>query len=212
MCHVVHAKQAHPHSGLGSCFCVLALDIFCLKNGMEWPCPMNSEVLRCCVQARLLSKNRIEQHFVCFYGTGDRVWCAWFDGKMLDKSSTMNCVFFWVAYITCAKHCLRWEKQSEREWESKALVFWVWKKVFSRVIGSEMSIFIKCIPHASTWYILLRIIDIKRPYLSIIRVFPSHFFLLFISHHTQSHRHIHTPHSQPIAFSKIRWEKWENRA
>lgn len=94
MCHVVHAKQAHPHSGLGSCFCVFALDIFRLKNGMEWPCPMNSEVLRCCVQARLLSKNRIEQHFVCFYGTGDRVWCAWFDGKMLDKSSTMNCVFF----------------------------------------------------------------------------------------------------------------------
>lgn len=48
MCHVVHAKLAQSHPVLGSCFCVLMLDIFRLKNGMEWPRPMNSEVLRTC--------------------------------------------------------------------------------------------------------------------------------------------------------------------
>lgn len=191
MCHVVHAKQAHPHSGLGSCFCVLALDIFRLKNGMEWPCPMNSEVLRCCVQARLLSKNRIEQHFVCFYGTGDRVWCAWFDGKMLDKSSTMNCVFFLGrVYNMCQTLSPMRETERARVREQSISVLsveksvlqshWKWNVNFHKMHPTREHVIYFT---TNYWYKAPISVDYKG--LSIT------FFLLFISHHTQSHRHIH---------------------
>lgn len=155
---------------MGSCFCVWVLDIFRLKNGMEWPCPMNSQVFALHIAAEQ------EQKRSC-------VMCLirWENARQIVNHKQY--VFFRFAYTVCAQCSLMMRR------EQNELVFSIWKKVFSRVNGSEMSIFIKCIPQANTWY--HEYFTTNYWYKAPVSVdykgfFPSHFFYLSSSTDTST--------------------------